>query len=250
MKARRPPEFALRQLKNDAPRIVWLIRPPGESPQVLKILPLSPRRFLTYLLGISAPQRAVRGSGLLRRAGVAVPEVLSGPEIVFGREGSRIELRVSYVPGVSGWEVLQRVVQDPFADPRKLRAVARSLGRVVGCLIRNALFHRDLKIENFVIDAAGQVWIVDTDGVRPMRNRVREIERMLGRLAVQSQEAGIHIPFGVRFSLLREALRPLGREDRSAVIARLRDQFWVPGLHRLPMHPGRDPGRRIVPKTP
>ncbi|AGA33821.1 hypothetical protein TVNIR_2165 [Thioalkalivibrio nitratireducens DSM 14787] len=245
-----PPEFAIRCLKADGPRIVWLIHPPGESPQVLKTWPLNPRRFLTHLLGISAAQRTVRGNRLLGRVGIAVPELLSRPEIRFGCRGWCVDMRLSYVPGVSGWEVLQRSVQVPGGYGLQLRAVARSVGMIVGRLIRNGLFHRDLTIENFVIGVAGQVWIVDTDGVRPMRNRVRETERMLSRLAVQSLEAGMPLPVGVQRTLLRAVLRPLSRRERSALMDRLRQQPWVRDLQSRQHCGDCSPGHRTVPETP
>ena len=226
----RAPASAVRCLKADGLRQVWLTHRVGESPRVLKTWPLNVWRLLRFMVGISPPQRLVKGNRILRGLGIAVPEVLSGPRLVADGRHLSVDTELAFVPGLSGYELLQNSARSGSLDSADMRRTARAIGDIVACLIRNGTFHRDLTIGNFVIDEDARVWIVDTDGVRRMRNRVREIERMLGRLAVVPLYASIHVPAGIQRSVLMPVIRPLPAPVRRALLRDLRSQAWVQSL--------------------
>ena len=226
----RTPASAVRCLKADGLRQVWLTHRDGESPRVLKTWPLNVWWLLRFMLGVSPPQRLARGSRILRDLGVAVPEVLSGPRLVADGRQFSVDTELAFVPGVSGWELLQNAARSGSLDSADMRRAARSIGDIVACLIRNGRFHRDLTLGNFVIDEDAGVWIVDTDSVRRMRNRVREIERMLGRLAAVPLHESMDLPAGVQRSVLMPVLRALPPHVRRALVRDLRSQVWVQSL--------------------
>jgi hypothetical protein len=231
------PRSAVRRLKADGPRIVWLIQRDGQGPRVLKQWPLTPWRALKYLFGVSAPQRLVRGNGVLHDIGIPVPKVLSRPRIVADGGELRVDTELLFIPGRDGWQVLRDAADAGSLDSAHMRKVAGSIGDIITRLIRHRLFHRDLTIGNFVIDDAAGVWIVDTDGVRRMRNPVREIERMLGRLAARPIESRSILPGGLYRLVLFKATRPLPREVRRALLRDLHAQPWVQELLRVSKAP-------------
>jgi hypothetical protein len=227
------PRSAVRRLKADGPRIVWLIQRDGEAPTVLKQWPLTPWGALKYLFGVSAPQRLVRGNGVLHDIGIPVPKVVSGPRIVADGGELTVDTELLFIPGRDGWQVLSDAADAGSLDSDHMRKVVGSIGDIVTRLIGHGIFHRDLTIGNFVIDDAARVWIVDTDGVRPMRNPVRETERMLGRLAARPIESRNILPGGFYRLVLFRATRPLPREVRRALLRDLHAQPWVQELLRL-----------------
>jgi hypothetical protein len=224
------PRSALRQLKADGPRVVWLIHRDGQAPRILKQWPLTPWGAVKYMLGVSAPQRLVEGNRVLHAIGIPVPEVLSGPRIVADGGGLRVDTELAFVPGRDGWKVLCDAADVGSLDSAYIRKVAGSIGDIIACLIRHGLFHRDLTIGNFVIDEAARVSIVDTDGVRRMRNPVRETERMLGRVAARAIETRKVLPGGLQRRVLTKAIRPLPREVRRALLRDLHGKPWVQDL--------------------
>ena len=226
----RTPASAVRCLKADGLRQVWLIQREGESPRVLKTWPVNTWRLLKFIFGVSPPQRLAKGNHTLRGLGIAVPDVLSGPRLVADGRHLSVDTELTFVPGVSAWDLLQNAARSGSLDSPDIRRTARSIGDIVACLIRNGRFHRDLTLGNFVIDEDARVWIVDTDGVRRMRNRVREIERMLGRLAATSVHESLDLPAGVRRNVLLTVLRPLPPHVRRALLRDLRSQVWVQSL--------------------
>jgi hypothetical protein len=187
-------------------------------------------RLLKLIFGVSPSQRLARGSRILRDLGIAVPDVLFGPRLVADGRHLSVDTELAVVPGVSGGELLQNAARSGSLDSVDMRRAARSIGDIVACLIRNGRFHRDLTLGNFVIDEDAGVWIVDTDSVRRMRNRVRDIERMLGRLAAVPLHESMDLPAGVQRSVLLPVLGALPPHVRRALVRDLRSQVWVQSL--------------------
>jgi hypothetical protein len=66
------------------------------------------------------------------------------------------------------------------------------------------------------------VWIIDTVGVRRMRDRVTAVERMLERLAIQPMRLPLPLARAVRIGVLRSALKGLPGSERREILSRLR----------------------------
>lgn len=216
-----PPPHAIECLKAAGRQSVWLIGRPGEEPRTLKTWPLSPALALKLLLGIAQPQRQIRATKRLTRAGLNAAPVIGRWKIILQQRIPVVQLELKFVPGRSAFELAP---PRSLSDPERRRA-ATSIGRTVAQLTAAKLFHRDLKLSNLIIDATyprNEVWLIDTVGVRPMRRGATQIARMLERLAVQLTVSGDRLPAVVWMPVILHALRPLPVRTRRAVVQRLK----------------------------
>jgi hypothetical protein len=136
-----------------------------------------------------------------------------------------IDLELEYAPGRTAWEILAGLEAGEWPDPDLLLGGAASLGRLVAQLTEARLFHRDIKLANVIVDertVPPRLWVIDTVGVRRMRKAVAEVERMIGRCALQPLRMDAALARAVRIRMLLNALRPLASEQRRAVLQRLR----------------------------
>lgn len=187
----------------------------------MKFWPVSTWMLTKHAMGISQPIRQSRGCRRLRRAGIDTPKIVSGPVIsrVKGRRVIRLEL--DHVPGRTVLEHLG----DGAANAAVVAEVARQVGSLVSSIADAGFMHRDLKLSNIVVeefeDAPPKIWVIDPVGMRLCRNRSVAVFRMLERLDVEIR-SGREIA-GVGWSgVVREALRPLSRPQRRAVLSMLR----------------------------
>lgn len=226
------PAHALRCLKADGLHNVWLIQPPGQSMRTLKTWPLGVGMLFKLWLGIAQPQRQLRGMRRLRRINVPTPNSFGPWRLRRRGKHWMVELEMDFAPGQSAWELISNERAAP-AKPHDLIRAARKVGQTVAALTGGRAFHRDLKPSNVVIDfdqhAKPAVWIIDTVGVRRMRNRIAETERMLERLAIQPMQLEPSLARKIRIAVLRATLEPLSLQDRRDVLSRLR--LRVPNPH-------------------
>ena len=226
-----PPAHAIKCLKSDGLHNVWLIERPGRGLRTLKTWPLGPDMALKLALGIAQPQRQMRGMRMLRRVGVRTPQC-AGSWHVRTQGGQRVvQIELEYAPGVAAAELIAPTSAHDQLDRELLVRCARLVGGVVADMAGGGLFHRDLKPSNLVIDTRHPsqpvVWVIDTVGVRRMRKRIIEIERMLERLTCQPMTLKPPLARIVRMAGLRAALKSLSRRDRCAVLSRLRHRATV-----------------------
>ena len=73
-----------------------------------------------------------------------------------------VEVIEAYIPGMTVAEVLQTGLYTEDGT----RAVARALCSALDALHSSQIIHRDIKPENVVIDATGQVYLIDFDASR------------------------------------------------------------------------------------
>lgn len=213
------PTHALRPLKEAGRQTVWLIQRPGEQQRTLKTWVLTPWLAFKLLLGIAQPQRQTAGARLTQRAGVRTAPVMGSWRPAW-RGRPVIELELGFVPGRSA----QEVARDPGLSDREQRRGSAAIGRLAALLLAAGLLNRDFKLNNVIIDDAGEPWMIDTVGVRRSYRPEAAAARMLERLSLQ-------LPRPVRTAAwvpgMRHALRGLPARSRREVVRRLRQ-------HRTP----------------
>lgn len=213
-----PPAHAVRALKTSDRGTVWLVRPPGQPARTLKTWPLTPWLALKLLVGGAQPQRLAAGVRRLERAGIRVAPV-AGRWRGAWRGGPKVEMELRWVEGRSALELLR----DPALDDAARRRHSAAIGRVVGRLVEARLFNRDVKLENLIVDGAGEVWLIDTVDIRAMRDVTVLAARMLERLAVQPADLGIPLSPASWVPAMRAALRGLPIPARRAVVRSLKE---------------------------
>lgn len=215
------PAYAVRRLKTEGRRSVWLTRRPDGELRTVKVWPVRLEMVLKLLTGGAQPQRQRRAAEQLLRAGIRTPRPL-GLSLAW-RSGPAVELELEFVPGRSALTMLNEMRREPI-EPARRRHLAESIGAIVRNLAAGGLFNRDLKLENVIIDEQDppEVWVIDPVGVRALREPTAEIARMLERLAVQPVELGLPIPMPVILAVARRALAGLSSSERQRVFAQLR----------------------------
>lgn len=219
--AEESPSHAVRCLKAEGGRQVWLVHRPGESRRIVKRWPLTVLRAIKMLAGLSQPQRQIRGAGRLGRAGIATPAPFGSCRISRPRRRPVVTIELEYVEGETAWTIL---ADDSLTDAARIRC-ARAVGSIVAEFRLAGLFNRDLKLTNLIIDCAADepiVQVIDPVGVRRMGDEVEQTARMLERLAVLPLYHRVPLPRGVVIASLRSALSGLPPAPRRAVLRRLR----------------------------
>jgi len=214
------PRHAVRCLKRDGRRGIWLVQRAGHRAVTVKQWPLTFSMVAKLGLGIAQPQRQRRGARRLTRAGVRTPSP-RGPIRLRGRP-RRVEVEHEYVEGRTALELL-REEPDPI-DRAHRRALVRVVGAAVANIASAGLLHRDVKLTNLVIDDHDppRVWFIDPVGVRRAVDPVARFVRMFDRLAVEPTNQGIDLPAWQWQPLVRAALAGVPRPMRRAIITRIR----------------------------
>jgi hypothetical protein len=218
------PPHAVRCLKAEGGRQVWLIDRPGEGPRIIKRWPLTLLMAVKIALGASQPQRQVRGAARLARSGIRTPRPCGSWRVVRMDRRRLITIELEYAEGQTAWAILN--------DPAVPEAVKARCAHAVGSLVAEfrwaGLFNRDLKLMNLIIDHAADevlVSVIDPMGVRRMRDTVDHTERMLERLAILPLYHHVPVPRGVVIAVLHSALSGLEKVRRRAVLQRLREHL-------------------------
>ncbi len=212
-----------------------------------------PRAAVTEWLRGSRAARAVRGSARLRGLGIAHPEAVAVAER--RRPGQLVE---SYLLTrfLAGSTPLPALMPQLSAAPRRRRALAFAIGRVVGVLHAAGLDHGDLKHSNLLITADDRVALLDLDSLIPPRRPTwRRRVRALGQLEAYAFDLYPALPRSDRARVLRGYFeseprlraggRELVRDVRSGVERRLehwqgRDRqlhIYYPLAPRAPLAP-------------
>jgi len=204
------------------PSSLWLIHRPSQEPRTLKRWQFSPALLAKYALGISQPQRQVRGANRAARAGVDIANIAGQPRFVWKAGVPNIEIELEYIEGCSALDALRSNIL-PKQD---LRNASRLLGQIVAKLAVAGLFHRDITLSNVIIEEGRDpivIRLIDTVGIRLMRRFIPEYARMIERLSVQPADEKIDIPSTIWMPLLLEALRPLAPHNRRGVLRWLKE---------------------------
>lgn len=212
-----PPPHTIRCLKDAGPSSIWLIHRPSQELRTLKRWVFSPSLIAKHLLGISQPQRQVRGANRARRAGVDTACIAGQPRFCWKDGVPNIELELDYVKGCSVLDALRT----KSLSEEELRAASRLIGQIVAKLAVAGLFHRDMTLSNLILEENENpmvIRLIDTVGIRLMRRSIPEYARMLERLVVQPAFEKIDLPPVIWMPLLLEALRPLAPHNRKGVL--------------------------------
>ncbi len=220
------PAYGLRCYKADERRAVWLVGPPGQAWRVVKLWPLRPMLVFKLLVGWAQPQRQVRGTRRLSRAGIATPGVLRGPRAK--RIGGRwvVTLEMAYVEGPSLIELLR----DRTVARERRRGLARAAGELVAAMVRRGVTHHDLKPDNVVVDATAsgdRLVVVDTADAGPARDAGAATAWMLDRLTAVEPVLWPTYTAELWLPATRAALRGVNRAERRRAIAAMRRQRRV-----------------------
>lgn len=173
------------------------------------------RGALSDALHGSRGRRAVAASRRLAATGLRQPEVLAFAER--RRLGVVLEsfLLTRFMEGADPLPVAMARLRGA-AGPR--RALARSLGELVGTLHASGLDHRDLKHSNLLVDAAGRIALLDLEA--------------LGRLAPLGWRRRVRA-LGLLEAFARDLYPWLPRSDRARFLcAYLRAQPELSGCAR------------------
>ena len=221
-KVQNPPPHTIRCLKDAGPSSLWLIHRPSQELRTLKRWLFSPSLLAKYALGISQPQRQVRGANRAARAGIITANIAGKPRFIWKDGVPNIELELDYIEGCSALDALRANA----LSEQDIRSASRLLGQIVAKLAVAGLFHRDMTLSNIIIAEGREpivLHLIDTVGIRPMRRSIPEFARMLERLAVQPTFEKIDIPSTIWMPLLLEALRPLAGHNRRGVLRWLKE---------------------------
>lgn len=211
----------------DSPLITLGTIPPAAPGQpALLLRRLNYGRLRHRLRDVLRPTRAERAFGhgwALEQAGVATPRVLAAGARRRLRWPLRAYLLTEFIPQAT---TLRVCLAQGALPPRFLEKLAALLAG----LHSNGFSHRDLQGLNIILDAQGQPWLIDLDGVRhyPQPNEAEAVAN-LARLACDC------LPYprllrwqGARFLKLYcrarrrpDALRPLALEIARGVSKRL-----------------------------
>ncbi|MCA9285805.1 MAG: hypothetical protein KDA22_11350 [Phycisphaerales bacterium] len=207
------PRGAVSCLKRDGDRSVWLVERSGVPARTVKRWPLTPALAFKLAVGRSQPQRQARATRMLRRFGLAVPEVLAGPRVVRGAgPGGFVALELAFVPRQT---MLDRL-RAGDADSRAARRLGAACGELIASLAAHGLLNRDLKLSNLIVDEHERVWMIDPVGVRRCVDRSTAVFRMLERLGVEPASIPCVVPRSAVIAAVRRAWRSLPRRPAQA----------------------------------
>jgi hypothetical protein len=218
------PPHAVQCLKAEGARQVWLVDRPGEGRRIVKCWPLTPLRAIKLLVGLSQPQRQIRGARRLGRAAIATPRPCGSWRLTRRGLMPSVTIELEYAPGRTAWAMLN----DGTLDEAVGRRASRAVGSLIAEFRRARLFNRDLKLTNLIVEWDGDepiVRVIDPVGVRRMRDAVLQTERMLERLAVLPLYHRLPLSRGMVIAAVRSALTGLPSAKRRAVLWQLRSHL-------------------------
>ena len=188
-----------------------------------------------WLLG-SRAARAVEGAARLAGLGVNHPEAVA---IAERRAPGRVIESFLLTRFLVGSTPLPALMPTLLAAPKRRRALAFEIGRVVGALHAAGLDHGDLKHSNLLVTADDRIALLDLDSlVPPRRPTWRRRVRALGQLEAYAIDLYPDLPRTDRARVLRAYFErdPSLRAHRSALALAVRK--WVE--RRLARWHGRD----------
>src|SRR5262249_13953351 len=128
----------------------------------------------------SRAARAIRGAERLRELGIPHPEAVA---IAERRRPGRLLESFLLTRFLVGSAPLRALLPELLAAPRRRRAVAFEIGRVVGSLHAAGLDHGDLKHSNLLVVPGDRVALLDLDSLIPPRRPTwKRRVRALGQL--------------------------------------------------------------------
>lgn len=217
------PPHAVRCLKAEGRRSVWLVQRPGMAATTVKCWPVTPALLLKLALGISQPQRQIRGTRTLQDAGIPSPAIV-GPWR-FARRGGRrvVELEIIHAPGVSALTFLEN--PPPDLTDERMRRIGAAVGATLASMTLKGVFNDDMKPDNLIVDESTDpmtVWVIDTLAVRRTLLDAEPLAEMLSKMARVPDVLGLTVPRSAWLSILHAALRPLEHATARHVLALLR----------------------------
>ncbi len=195
-----------------------------------------PRAAFTEWWRGSRAARAVTGAEQLRGIGIPHPEAVA---IAENRRPGRLSESYLLTCFVAGSTPLPALMPQLLAAPRRRRAIAFEIGRVVGALHAAGLDHADLKHSNLLVTADDRIALLDLDSLIPPRAPTwRRRVRALGQLEAYASDLYPELPRSDRARVLHAYFErePALRARRRELVREVRR--WVE--HRLQRWLGRD----------
>ena len=184
----------------------------------------------------SRAARAVHGAACLEGTSIDSPETLAVAE---RRRPGRVVESFLLTRFATGAAPLPARMPELLSAPRRRRAVAYELGRVVGTLHAAGLDHGDLKHSNLLVTADDRIALLDLDSLVPPRKPGwHQRVRALGQLEAYTVDLYPEVPRSDRARVLSAylACAPELRPRRRELIGDVRG--WVEA--RLARWDGRD----------
>jgi hypothetical protein len=184
----------------------------------------------------SRAARAVAGAERLGGLGIAHPEAVA---IAERRAPGRVIESFLLTRFLIGSTPLPALMPALLAAPKRRRALALEIGRVVGALHAAGLDHGDLKHSNLLVTADDRIALLDLDSLIPPRRPTwRRRVRALGQLEAYASDLYPQLPRTDRARVLRAYFErePSLRPRRRALVRDVR--AWVE--RRLARWQGRD----------
>jgi Lipopolysaccharide kinase (Kdo/WaaP) family/Glycosyl transferase family 2 len=132
------------------------------------------RRTVKKSLAESPARKSWQDSGYLRAAGIPTPRIRAVYEYHFGPFQHCSYLLSDYIVGTSLYRLMR--FEKPSAD--LVAHLAQQVGDIWQQLDELGVWHNDFKTENFLVDRAGKVWLIDFERMRRFaecdRERMRE----------------------------------------------------------------------------
>jgi len=92
-------------------------------------------------------------------------------------ENNIIELVFEYIEG----KTLDEFAKDHFKEVEKVR-IAKEICSAIDCVYRNNFIHRDLKIENIMINTDGKAYLIDFDIAKVCTEQLSAVTRANGTI--------------------------------------------------------------------
>jgi lipopolysaccharide kinase (Kdo/WaaP) family protein len=148
----------------------------------------------------SRAARAAEGAELLRGLGIAHAEAVAVAEL---RRPGRLVESFLLTRFLAGSAPLPALMPELLAAPRRRRAVAFEIGRVIGTLHAAGLDHTDLKHSNLLVTPDDRIALLDLDSlVPPRRPTWRRRVRALGQLEAYASDLYPALPRSDRARVL------------------------------------------------
>jgi hypothetical protein len=183
------------------------------------------RRTARMLLRVPTSRVSAALGVELAKLGIATPRPRASVECGIGPFGYRSYLLTDFVEGTT----LHRFIRGGSASPDVLADLAQQVATNWQRLIDLRISHNDLKPENFIVDPASKIWIIDFERPRRHRDTAGLRERHLADLArflhVRSWRTDPSAAAIFRAELLKTSLGDWLSESRLTTRPGLRDNY-------------------------
>lgn len=173
--------------KHDARSKVWQTLPVDDHEYVIKLFTFNTlkQQFLA-IIGLHPAQQEIRAHKRLEQLKIPVVKILCKGRYKFQF------LLVTQAQGrsVHNW-ILTNFHHSPF---QQRQSITKQLGTLVGQLLKNGYYFKDMKQSNVIIDQQNQLKLIDAGSIKKTckRNQIMHAIKMLGLLNHTAHQAAMY----------------------------------------------------------